>query len=117
MTRISGFTVLALTGLFCVCLCGCADKLTRERYEMIEVDVSSKVDVEYTLGEPTSRLSDQWHYERPDKHLNVFIHFNDQDVVARKQWIDATSPEWDDTDTPDPDRSSQESTTIRSINK
>ncbi len=117
MTRKSGFTLLVLTGLLCISLCGCADKLTRERYNMIVVDTSTKTDVEYTLGQPTRHLPDEWHYERPDKHLNVFIHFNDQNVVTRKQWVDAESAEWDDTQSPPRDRSHHESTTIRTINK
>jgi hypothetical protein len=117
MTRKSGFTLFVLTGLLCVPLCGCADKLTRERYEMIVVDTSTKTDVEYTLGEPSNQLPDQWHYERPDKHLNVFIHFNDRDVVTRKQWVDSMSTEWDDTQSPPRDRSHHESTTVRTINK
>ena len=94
-------------------LTGCADKLTRSHYEMIVVDTSTKLDAEKTLGDPSYRLDDQWHYERVEKHLNVFIHFNDQAVVTRKQWI--TGEGWEDTEEPPADRSHYEATKGRTI--
>lgn len=106
-----GLGIVAFVGLGF--LSGCADKLTRARYEMIVVDTSTKLDVEKTIGEPTYRLGDQWHYERIDKPLNVFIHFDDQDVVTRKQWI--TADEWDDTEEPPADSSHYESIRIRTM--
>jgi hypothetical protein len=108
-----GLVIVAGVGLGL--LTGCADKLTRSHYDMIVVDTSTKIDVEKTIGEPTYRLGDQWHYERVDKPLNVFIHFNDQDVVSRKQWI--TAEEWDDTEEPPADRSQYESTRTRTIDE
>jgi len=105
-----------LTGMgFVFVLGGCADKLTRAHYDMIVVNTSDKLDVDKTLGKPDTVLDDQWHYERVDKHLNVFIQFNEEGVVTRKQWVDAVSTEWDDTEPAPQDRSQGESTTVRKI--
>ncbi len=108
----TGVTLLA--GAFLV-LGGC-DKLTRAHYEMIVQDVSSTDDVARTIGDPDIKLDDQWHYERVDKHLNVIIHFNDDGVVVRKQWIDTMKGEWEDTEKPE-DSDSYESTEIRHLDE
>jgi hypothetical protein len=105
--------MLAVSGV--LFLGGCADKLTRSRFEMIEVHVSDKDDVARTLGDPSRQLDDQWHYERVDKHLNVIIEFDDGGVVIRKQWIDAMAEEWEDTEKDTGDGDSYESTKIRDI--
>jgi hypothetical protein len=76
-------------------LVGC-DPLTKDRFDMIRVDVSDTLDVDKTIGKPTYTLPDQWHYERPTKHLNVVIDFNKNGTVSRKQWIDANVGQWDD---------------------
>lgn len=103
---------LAMLGVLCAgFLTGC-DPLTRNRFELINVDISTKVDVEHTLGKPTTLLPDRWHYERPVRHLNVFVDFDDNGVVSRKQWIDAATGEWADTQESG-DGNTRESTTIR----
>ena len=103
---------LAMIGVLCVgCLTGC-DTLTRERFDMINVDSSTKVDVQYTLGRPSTQLPDRWQYERPVRHLNVFVDFHKNGVVSRKQWIDAATGEWADTQKSG-DSDTSESTTIR----
>ena len=56
-------------------------------------DVSTTEDVAKALGEPTNELPWYWHYERLDPSLNVFINFNADGVVTRKQWIDASTGE------------------------
>ncbi|MEE9295230.1 MAG: hypothetical protein V3W34_09770 [Phycisphaerae bacterium] len=94
-------------------LTGC-DPLTRDRFQMIDVRTSTDVDVRYTLGQPTLRRNDQWHYQRPDRHLNVIIDFDTAGVVTRKQWIDAATGEWLDTE-PSDDSKPRESTTVRTI--
>ncbi|UCG15784.1 MAG: hypothetical protein JSV19_10860 [Phycisphaerales bacterium] len=111
------WSLAVLVGMGVILLSGCADKLTRTHYDMIVVNTSDKFDVEQTLGEPTYKVGDQWHYERVDKHLNVFIHFDAAGNVERKQWIDAMSSEWEDTESPPQDRPQSESTTIRTINE
>jgi len=74
---------------------GC-DPLTRDRFDMIVVNVSDQYEVRKTLGEPTYAHAGQWHFERPDKHLNVLVDFSDAGLVSRKQWIDAATNEWND---------------------
>ncbi len=96
-------------------LVGC-DNLTTERYEMITVNVDKEFDVQKMIGSPDNRLGDRWHYERVDKHLNVFIDFDETGTVTRKQWIDADTQVWGDTEDPG-DESSYESTKIRKSNQ
>ena len=96
-------------------LCGCADKLTRENYDLIAIDSWDRTSVEETLGEPTNQLDDRWHYERVDRHLNVFIHFDEMGIVERKQWMGETTGEWHDTYTPPEDQSQSETTTIHTV--
>ncbi len=94
-------------------LSGC-DPLTRERFDMIRVDVSDKLDVQETIGEPTQRVDSQWFFQRPSRHLNVIVDFNERGVTTRKQWIDAAASDW--TDTQDPgDTDTRETVRIRTI--
>ena len=114
--RIARWTACAmlLAGALMV-LGGCADKLTRNHYEMIVVNTSTTDDVARTIGEPNRpKLRDVWIYERVDKHLVVKIEFSDEDVVVHKEWIDAMAEEWDDTEQPG-DTDAYESTKIRRI--
>ncbi len=51
---------------------GC-DKLTRNHFDMIQLGVHDRYDVEKHIGDADDQLADLWSYERVDKHLNVFI--------------------------------------------
>ncbi len=106
-------TVTLLATLLLTALTGC-DPLTRNRFDIITIDVADKFDVEQTLGKPTHRLGDQWNYDRPGRHLNVLIDFNKDGVATRKQWIDTAANEWTDTAEPG-DTSTRERTRIRTI--
>ncbi len=93
--RVGGFlSVLLLAGA-----AGCAskDKLVYENYSTIRANASTMDDVEAALGEPTSKLSELWIYERPDQHLIVKIEFDKSNRVTRTQWIDALGETWHDT--------------------
>jgi len=104
---------ILLPGVLLV-LGGCADKLTRNHYEMIVVNTSTADDVSRTIGEPNHpKLPELWLYERVDKHLIVKIEFSGVTVI-RKEWIDAMAEEWEDTDQPG-DTDNYESTKIRKI--
>lgn len=79
---------------------GCSstpDRLTYDNYSRVAPQTSTQTEVSMLLGEPTNRLGEQWIYERPRQHLFVFVDFDDQGRVSRKQWIDAPSGTWDDT--------------------
>ncbi len=81
-------------------VCGCRstpDRLTYDNYSRVAQHSSTQTEVSALLGEPTNRLGEQWIYERPKQHLFVFVDFDDQGRVSRKQWIDAPSGTWDDT--------------------
>jgi len=82
--------------LFCGLVSCASDKLTHERFSMIRERVSTRTDVEMALGEPTGNLGSQWLYARPSKHLTVLIDYDESGKVARKQWIDAMAPVWED---------------------
>lgn len=72
------------------------DRLTYDNYSRITQRASTQSEVSALLGEPTNRLDAQWLYERPDQHLIVFVDFDHQGRVTRKQWIDGRSGTWDD---------------------
>ncbi len=89
------YSLLIAIGLLLLVSSGC-DPLTRAHFDMIKVNVDTKSDVKELIGPPTNKLDDEWHYQRMDKHLEVFIDFNDKDVVTRKQWIGGEDEEWYD---------------------
>ncbi len=93
-------------------LTGCQDKLTHENFSQIRVDVSTQPIVEGLIGQPTDMFADRWFYERPKKHLTVLIDFNDSGYVSRKQWIDAMTATWDDTQPDETDSSTREGVLI-----
>ncbi len=103
------FGVVLLTG-------GC-DRLTRAHFDMIEVGHAERYDVEKTIGDADYELPDQWHYERVDKHLNVMIHFGENDRVSRKEWHDVENNVHYDSSPAGGDSSTYEGTEIRTINE
>jgi hypothetical protein len=110
----SGFVAVLAIGLIGVGVAGCEDKLTRARFDMITINVDGKYDVEKMIGPPDDKLFDMWSYERVDEHLNVFIHFNEADVVSRKEWHDTLNDVHFDT-MPPGEEPAYESTVIRRI--
>jgi hypothetical protein len=76
---------------------GCApDKLTRNNFDMIHEGTASKDEVALTLGKDyVNRGENEWEYERENKHLVVYIHFDQNGKVIRKEWIDAKKGEWE----------------------
>jgi len=102
--------VRATVAALCLCLfCpgGCAkpDKLVHENFSQIRKGASTRADVQAILGDPDQRLGDdQWIYQRPDKHLHVFIDFDEKGHVSRTQWIDGMEEVWHDTKDSSKDR-------------
>jgi hypothetical protein len=87
-------------GFLCLVACtGCAtkDRLNKMSYSQIQPHASTQADVEALIGEPTSKFSDMWIYQRPDDHLTVMIDFDPKGQVTRKQWVDGVQGAWDDT--------------------
>lgn len=95
-----------------VLLTGCQDKLTHENFTQIRQDVSTRPIVEGLIGQPDDEVGSRWYYERPGKHLSVFIDFDEGGYVSRKQWIDAMSATWDDSKPMEGDQDSREITRI-----
>ena len=89
--------LMSLTIAVVAVLSGCAEnKLTRHNYDMIKEGQSTQMEVQHTMGEEhLARRGNQWEYEDMDNHLSVVFYFNNRNVVERKEWIDATSGEWD----------------------
>lgn len=107
-----GLIKAGLAVVMAALLTGCQDKLTHENFMQIRQNVSTQPMVTDLLGEPDNEVGERWYYERPDKHLFVFIDFDEDGYVSRKQWIDAMSSEWEDTKPMKGDRSARESTRI-----
>ena len=107
-----GLMPMGLAVAMALLLTGCQDKLTHENFGQIRQNVSTRPIVTGLIGEPDDRLANRWSYERPDKHLFVFIDFDEDGYVSRKQWIDAMSAEWEDTKPMEGDQDFRESTRI-----
>ena len=93
--------VLGLVGSVAIGLTGCAvkrDKLAYDNFTQIRTQVHTRDDVTAILGEPDQRFGDRFMYERPEKHLHVFVEFDDKGRVSRTQWIDAMEASWEDTE-------------------
>ncbi len=93
--------VIFLAGSAAIGVLGCAQKrdmLAYDNFTQIRTQVHSREDVEAILGEPDQRLDDRFMYERPDKHLHVFVEFDAKGKVSRTQWIDGLGESWHDTD-------------------
>jgi acetyl-CoA acetyltransferase len=112
--KLALLTIAAACGL--VTLTGCADKLTRAHFDMVQLGQAERYDVEETLGKDHyPEVGDMWHYERVDKHLNVMIHFGEEGRVWRKEWHDTLNEVHYDSQQPDADTSTYESTEMRRI--
>ena len=106
----STFRTLARASVAAVAalLTGCQDKLSHKNFELIQQGFSTQHEVTQLIGDPDEAAANRWMYERPDKHLFAFVDFDEEGVVARKQWVDAKEAVWEDT-RPDPEgRSSSE---------
>jgi hypothetical protein len=94
MFRKIALTVLSLALL--VMFVGCAEnKLTKHNFDMIKKGVSTKLEVENTLGKPTADRGECWEYENEDQHLTAYIHWSREGKVERKEWIDAKRDIWE----------------------
>lgn len=71
-----------------VALCGCAEKLTYQRFQMIQEGASTRAEVEATLG--TSKrceaLDQKWVYYDEDRQITATIDF-EGDKVCGKEWM------------------------------
>ncbi len=81
---------------------GCSENLvTRQHYDMIMVGKSNRSEVKLTLGDTYIDRGGFWEYDETDRHLSVVVHFDQRDLVKKKEWVDGKTGEWD-TDPPDP---------------
>jgi hypothetical protein len=88
--------LFALMSILACVLVGCAEnKLTKQNFDTIKENVSTKLEVENTLGKPTADRGDCWEYEDEDRHLSAYIHWNSEAKVQRKEWIDAKHGVWE----------------------
>ena len=92
--RVGAVLVVSLVACF---LGGCSqDRLSFENFRQIQTRASTTTDVVRLIGEPDDRLGDQWMFDRPAKHLHVFLDFDEGGRVTRKQWLDAINNIWED---------------------
>lgn len=88
-----------ITSFVAFLLGGCSqDRLSFENFRHIQTQASTTVDVVRLIGEPDDRLGNQWMFDRPAKHLHVFLDFDEGGHVTRKQWYDAINNIWEDSD-------------------
>ena len=86
----TGKMLVAVTALALVVLAtGCEKKLTYKRFQMVREGYATHMDVEQTLGEPDQKVGDVWNWQDFDRHITCNVYFDDNGVVAKKEWIDA----------------------------
>ncbi len=85
-------------GIVVMASVGCKDLLAYQNFNYIRESASSQADVTRLIGEPNARLGNKWMYDRPGKHLQVFIDFDESGRCCRKQWIDGINNIWEDSD-------------------
>lgn len=111
----------ALVGLAALWTVGCAEKFTRERFDMVQVGVDDREDVEKLLGEPRHDLVNEWYYENMDKHIHARVFFGMEGKVSGKEWMDAATGNWDgshpDADKPPQGEVRERKKTNRTIDK
>ena len=109
---------LALAAVF---LSGCAEKFTRERFDMIQVGTDDREDVEQLLGSPRHDLVNEWYYENMDKHIHARVFFGMAGKVSGKEWMDAGTGEWEgahpDADAPPKGEVRERNKTTRTIDR
>ena len=111
--RLRWFPVVTAVGLAAM-LAGCQDLLVYQNFSQIHENASTQAEVARIIGEPDQKLGNQWLYERPDKHLTALVDFDESGRVTRKQWIDAMSGVWEDSEPQPADRSSHQSISTES---
>ncbi len=84
----------------CIFATGCNDPLQYENFSHIRQNATMQWEVEKLIGDPDQKLDNQWLYERPEKHLTALVDFDSDGTVTRKQWIDADSGVWEDSQEP-----------------
>ena len=77
-----GLSVVAL-------LAGCHRPFTKDNFELIQVGVDNREDVQHILGKPTSDLNDQWFYDDLKRHYSAVVFFDPDGRVNGKEWWDA----------------------------
>jgi len=87
-----------LTAVLMLTLVGCAEnKLTRQNYDLVKEGMSTKLEVEATLGEPYADRGDCWDYENEDEFLTIYIYWDKNGKVAKKEWISGKDGTWEGT--------------------
>lgn len=81
--------LIVITGL----LGGCAQKFTRENFEMIRAGSDTKEDVRQILGKPEKAMTDVWFYSNFNNDVTAEVFFDDSGTVVSKQWADASAGE------------------------
>ncbi len=80
--------LVVLTVGLMLTLVGCAEnKLTRQNYDLVKEGMSTKLEVEATLGEKFADRGECWEYENENEFLTVYIHWAKNGKVLKKEWI------------------------------
>ena len=81
--------LLVVSALVTGALVGCeTNQFTRERYETLYTGLSA-VDVELTLGTPTTKFSNSWTYINREPFYKAVIGFDENRLVSSMAWYDS----------------------------
>jgi hypothetical protein len=82
-------------GVVVVFVAGCESKFNRQNFDMIRLGMDDREDVRQILGEPAAAMDDVWMYDDLDRHTCAQIFFDDDGRVLSKEWMDATTGDWE----------------------
>ncbi|MFQ6049133.1 MAG: hypothetical protein ACE5K7_07200, partial [Phycisphaerae bacterium] len=61
----------------------------------IREGVSTKSEVEQTLGRPDRQFADMWNWVDHDRGITCNVYFDPRGVVTKKEWVDARRGIWE----------------------
>lgn len=74
---------------------GCAQKFTREHYNMIEVGFDDRDSVRHLLGKPRTDATGEWYYVDDGQSHHARVFFDGDGRVRGKEWMNADTGEWE----------------------
>ncbi|MBL8877970.1 MAG: outer membrane protein assembly factor BamE [Phycisphaerales bacterium] len=73
---------------------GCAQKFTRQHFDMIEVGFDDRESVEKLLGKPRTDATGEWYYVDDEQSQHARVFFDGDGRVRGKEWMNADTGEW-----------------------
>lgn len=76
-------------------LAGCAQKFTRNNFDMIHVGADDREDVRKLLGKPRIDATGEWYYVDDEQSQHARIFFDGNGRVRGKEWMNAETGVWE----------------------